>query len=167
MYCKLNRKKLKIVFGACVSYWKTFPVTYAKHIIAQKTLISSTLTVIFMLCNTISSIALSLGRLDYYFGIDKARISGFAGFGYCLGCVFGGRGVYDLTYGTCESNYTKVLLLHLKFVYLFKDSIFFLLLFSFPPLFCLSLPLSFPHSLLSFFFVFLFQGSQKIFLLFK
>lgn len=43
----VSRKKLKILFGACVSYWKTFLATYAKHIIAQKILISSILTVIF------------------------------------------------------------------------------------------------------------------------
>lgn len=42
----LVNKKLKILFGTWVSDWKTFPVTYANHIIPQKILISSILTVI-------------------------------------------------------------------------------------------------------------------------
>lgn len=41
----MNKKKY--LLGACVSYWKTFPAAYAKHIIAQKTPISLILTVIF------------------------------------------------------------------------------------------------------------------------
>lgn len=55
-------------------------------------------------------------------GIDRARISGFTGFWLYLRCVFGGRGVYDLTYGTCKSNYPKLVPLHLEFIW--GDSLF-------------------------------------------